>query len=182
VGRDAPEKGLDVLLAAWRSRAASGDVLALAGPARAAADGVTALGSLDARQLRAVYAASDVLVVPSRATRTFREPWGLVVNEAMNAGLTVIASDAVGAAAGGLVRDGDTGLVVRADDPRALAEGLARLAGDAPLRAQLGASGRRAVQAYDHAAWAGGFSEALASLGCSAADARATAGAPRARW
>ena len=43
--------------------------------------------------------------MPSIATPTFREPWGLVVNEAMNRGLAVIASDAVGAAAGGLVAD-----------------------------------------------------------------------------
>ena len=36
-----------------------------------------------ARQLRNFYAAADVLVVPSVPTRSFREPWGLVVNEAM---------------------------------------------------------------------------------------------------
>ena len=71
-----------------------------------------------------MYAAADVLVVPSIATRTFREPWGLVVNEAMNQGLPVIASDAVGAVAGGLVRDGRNGLVVRAGDSGALAHAM----------------------------------------------------------
>ena len=78
--------------------------------------------------LRDVYAACDVLVVPSVPTRTFREPWGLVVNEAMNQGLAVIATDAVGAAAGGLVRDGENGLIVPAGDERALAarDGAAR--------------------------------------------------------
>jgi hypothetical protein len=30
-----------------------------------------------------------------------KKPWGLVVNEAMNQGLSVIATEAVGAAAGG---------------------------------------------------------------------------------
>ena len=39
-------------------------------------------------------------------TRETNEPWGLVVNEAMHAGLPVVATDAVGAAVGGLVRDG----------------------------------------------------------------------------
>ena len=77
--------------------------------------------ALAAEQLREVYAHADVLVVPSIPTASFREPWGLVVNEAMNRGMAVIASDAVGAAAGGLVRDGDTGIVVPAGDPRALA-------------------------------------------------------------
>ena len=47
-------------------------------------------------QVRNSYAAADVLVIPSLATRHFLEPWGLVVNEAMNQHLPVIATDAVG--------------------------------------------------------------------------------------
>ncbi len=118
-------------------------------------------------QLRDMYAAADVLVVPSISTRTFREPWGLVVNEAMNRKLPVIASDAVGAVAGGLVRDGHNGLVVPAGDAGALAGALRRLAADAQLRARLGATGERDVQAYTHDAWAQGFARALGSLGLS---------------
>ncbi len=125
------------------------------------------LAPVDAATLRAMYAACDVLVVPSIQTRTFREPWGLVVNEAMNRGLPVIASDAVGAAAGGLVRDERNGLVVPAGDARALAHAMRRLANDAELRARLGARGARDVQAYSHDAWAGGFCAALASVGFS---------------
>ena len=37
-------------------------------------------------ELRNFYAAADVLVVPSVPTRHFREPWGLVANEAMHQG------------------------------------------------------------------------------------------------
>jgi glycosyltransferase involved in cell wall biosynthesis len=118
-------------------------------------------------RLRELYAAADVLLVPSIATRTFREPWGLVVNEAMNRKLPVIASDAVGAAAGGLVRDGRNGLIVPAGDSGALAGAIGRLAADAPLRARLGAAGAADVRAYTHDAWAGGFADALASLGLS---------------
>jgi glycosyltransferase involved in cell wall biosynthesis len=117
--------------------------------------------------LRNIYASSDVLVVPSIPTRTFREPWGLVVNEAMNRKLPVIASDAVGAVAGGLVRDGHNGLVVPAGNARALAGAMRRLAADAQLRIHLGAAGERDVQAYTHDAWAGGFVRALGSLGLS---------------
>src|ERR1019366_8022522 len=87
----------------------------------ASASTFVCLGAIGREDLREVYAAGDVLVVPSIATRTFREPWGLVVNEAMNRGLAVIATDAVGAAAGGLVRDGQSGLIVPAGDPLALA-------------------------------------------------------------
>ncbi|MGA2165383.1 MAG: glycosyltransferase family 4 protein [Solirubrobacteraceae bacterium] len=128
---------------------------------------VICLDPLPPPHLRKIYAASDVLVVPSIPTRTFREPWGLVVNEAMNRKLPVIASDAVGAVAGGLVRDGHNGLVVPAGDPRALAGAMRRLAADAQLRARLGAAGERDVQGYTHDAWARGFVRALGSLGLS---------------
>ena len=183
VGRPAPEKGLAVLLDAWRmaGRAAADEALVIAGgtrgpsgralPLQAGIGGVHALGALPADALRGVYAASDVLVVPSTPTRTFREPWGLVANEGMNQGLAVIASDAVGAAAGGLVRDGETGLVVPAADAGALAAAIERLALDRPLRDRLAQAGRRAVSAYTHDAWAEGFSRALATVGLA-----------RARW
>jgi glycosyltransferase involved in cell wall biosynthesis len=188
VGRDAPEKGLAWLLAAWRQVRAEGASLVLAGPGpRARPDpggagrrAPVALGALGPAQLRDVYAAGDVLVVPSVATATFREPWGLVVNEAMNSGLAVISSDAVGAAAGGLVRDGETGLVVAAGDTRALAAAIDRLCGDPALRARLGEAGRREVAAYTYEAWAQGFSDALSTLGLS--NAVSSRGPARGRW
>jgi glycosyltransferase involved in cell wall biosynthesis len=118
-------------------------------------------------ELRNLYAACDVLVVPSIATRTFREPWALVVNEAMNRGLPVIATDAVGAVAGGLVRDGHNGSVVPAGDSAALADAMRRLAEDRALRTRLGEAGREDVRAFTYDAWAAGFSRALAGLGLS---------------
>ncbi len=167
VGREDPEKGLSVLLSAWRRAggAARQSALVLVGAGHTGSERVLATGALSAEQLRDVYAAGDVLVVPSIATRTFREPWGLVVNEAMNRGLPVIASDAVGAAAGGLVRDGVNGLVFAAGDEAALAHAIERLAADPDLRARMGANGAQEVLAYSHEAWAGGFSAALSSLG-----------------
>jgi glycosyltransferase involved in cell wall biosynthesis len=129
--------------------------------------GVNCLEPVSAARLREMYADADVLVAPSIRTRTFREPWGLVVNEAMNRGLATIASDAVGAVAGGLVRDGHNGLVVPAGDSDALAEAMVRLARDPVLRARLGAAGATDVRAYTHEAWATGFSEALTTVGLS---------------
>ncbi|HYB24565.1 MAG TPA: glycosyltransferase family 4 protein [Solirubrobacteraceae bacterium] len=169
VGRDAPEKGLNVLLGAWRTSGlrAPGCALVLAGVERARTTQAVCLGRLSALQLRSVYAACQVLVVPSVRTRTFREPWGLVVNEAMNRGLAVIATDAVGAAAGGLVRDGENGLIVAAGDSRALAGAIVRLSEDDRLRARLGTAGARDVLAFNHDAWAEGFSRALDSVGVS---------------
>lgn len=60
----------------------------------------------DQRQISAIYRASDVLALPSR-----KEPWALVVNEAAAAGLAIVCSDVVGAAAE-LVRSEINGFVV----------------------------------------------------------------------
>jgi glycosyltransferase involved in cell wall biosynthesis len=132
-----------------------------------ASAGVSCIAPVSARRLREMYADADVLVVPSIRTRTFREPWGLVINEAMNRGLATIASDEVGAVAGGLVRDGRNGLVVGAGDVDALARAMVRLASEPELRVRLGAAGAADVSAYTHEAWAGGFSAALATVGLS---------------
>jgi glycosyltransferase involved in cell wall biosynthesis len=173
-GRPTREKGLGVLAEAWSVSGLQAPTAALvlvgAGPTPPwvpAGGAVVGVESVPAAELRDFYAAADVLVVPSIATRTFREPWGLVVGEAMNQGLAVITSDAVGAAAGGLVRDGHNGVIVPAGDPIALAIALRRLTGDADTRARMGAAGKRDVAAYSFEAWAGGFSAALGSLGLS---------------
>src|SRR4029077_14471750 len=118
--------------------------------ARAAAAGALTPGPLSPDDLRNSYAGSDVVVVPSLPTRDFLEPWGLVVNEAFHQGVPVIATDAVGAAAGGLVQHERTGLVVPAGDAGALAAALERLHGDQARRERLGAAGREAVRAYSH--------------------------------
>jgi glycosyltransferase involved in cell wall biosynthesis len=173
-GRPTREKGLGVLVEAWSTSGLQAPTAALvlvgAGstpPWVPAGGAVVGLDPVPRQQLRNFYAAADVLVVPSIQTRTFREPWGLVVNEAMNRGLPVIASDAVGAAAGGLVQDGRNGLVVPAGEPVALAAALRELAGDPALRARMGAAGREDVSTYTYDAWACGFSDALAELGLS---------------
>jgi glycosyltransferase involved in cell wall biosynthesis len=160
VGRPAREKGLAVALAAWRLAALDG-TLTVVGEHRGLPADVLAAGVLDSARLRNFYAACDVLVVPSITTRRFIEPWGLVVNEAMNQGVAIIASSAVGAAAGGLVREGRNGLIVRSGDPRALAQALAVLAGDRTRCAALGAAGREDVSAYTHERWADAFAQAL---------------------
>ena len=115
-----------MLILAWRTSGLSALSAALVlvggGPIRARAVATGAVFSEGPRspaEVRNFYAGSDVVVVPSVPTRDFREPWGLVVNEAFNQGVPVIATDAVGAVAGGLVRHERTGLVVPAGDARA---------------------------------------------------------------
>jgi colanic acid/amylovoran biosynthesis glycosyltransferase len=49
-----------------------------------------------------------------------------------------------------LVEDGESGLLVEAGDPEALADALERVLGDADLRVRLGRAGRRRViEAFD---------------------------------
>lgn len=172
-GRPAREKGLGALIEAWISSGLQTPTAALvlvgvgSTPPWVPAGGAVCLDPVGPEELRNLYAAADVLVLPSIPTRTFREPWGLVVNEAMNRGLAVIASDAVGAAAGGLVRDGRNGLVVAAGDSHALAHALSKLANDDELRASMGRAGCDDVASYTQEAWAEGFSRALASVNLS---------------
>lgn len=173
VGRVAREKGVAVLLSAWRVSGfdALPAALVLVGGGRfrapSAATSVVHTGPLEPPQVRNFYAGSDVLVLPSIPTRDFREPWGLAANEAMNQGLPIIATDAVGAAAGGLVRHEQTGLVVPAGDAGALGAALRRLHEDPGLRARLGAAAREAVRDYGFDAWAAGMSRGLAAAGVS---------------
>jgi glycosyltransferase involved in cell wall biosynthesis len=67
----------------------------------------------------------------------------------------------VGAVAGGLVRNGETGWVVAPRDAGALADALERLLGNDALRERLGAAGRAAVAPYTPQAMADAFSRAL---------------------
>jgi glycosyltransferase involved in cell wall biosynthesis len=174
VGRLVPEKGVLTLLEAWRVTGFRGDAsLALAGegPLRGlverAGPSVRGLGGVPRGELPALYAAADVLVLPSERTATFLEPWGLVVNEAMLQSTPVIASTAVGAVAGGLVRDGHNGLVCPPARGQELAARLRTLYNDSVLRHRLGAAGRVDALGYTERAWADGMSRALASTGTS---------------
>ncbi|MEA2142625.1 MAG: hypothetical protein QOI64_1055 [Solirubrobacteraceae bacterium] len=171
LGRPSRAKGATVLLDAWRQSGIDASAAALVlvgagtGPPRLPTGGAVAfVGPQPPDQIRNFLAAADVCVIPSLRTRGFREPWGLVANEAMNQSTPVIASEEVGAVAGGLVRHERNGLVVPAGDVPALAGALRRLHDDPGLRAALGANARRDVAAYTFEAWAAGFAGALASV------------------
>jgi glycosyltransferase involved in cell wall biosynthesis len=79
-------------------------------------------------------------------------------------GTPVIATDAVGAVAGGLVRDRQNGLVVSAGDEVLLAAALRTLAADPALRERLGAAARRDAARLTPTAWVEGVRKALAAV------------------
>jgi glycosyltransferase involved in cell wall biosynthesis len=167
VGRLVAEKGVGVLLEAWPRVAAEATLVLIGdGPLAGAAGSsprTRLIGPLERSELPAAYAASELTVLASVPTRRFREPWGLVCNEAMHQHRPVIASDSVGAVAGGLVRDGETGLVVPSGDAVALAQAIDRLLADDRLRARLGAAAAAALAPYTYEAMAAAFDRALAT-------------------
>jgi glycosyltransferase involved in cell wall biosynthesis len=107
------------------------------------------------------YAIADVLVLPSITTPRGKETWGLVVNEAMNQGVPVVATDAVGAAAGGLVQSGVNGFVVPERDSAALAEAIGRIVADDNLRAEMSRNARRIVAGWNNERMVDGFRRAI---------------------
>jgi glycosyltransferase involved in cell wall biosynthesis len=164
-GRLVPEKGVEVLLDAWRRVQGPATLVFVGdGPLAArcaAAPGARMLGPLPRPELPVAYRAAEFAVLPSIPTPRFREPWGLVCNEAMHQCRPVIATTAVGAVAGGLVREGETGLVTAPGDPEALAGAITRLLSDELLRRRLGAAAQAAVAAYTYDAMLAAFARAL---------------------
>jgi glycosyltransferase involved in cell wall biosynthesis len=172
VGRLVAEKGVNDLLSAWPRAVAEPSyrhatlVVIGDGPlseAAARTPGTRFLGPLPRPELPVAYRAASFALLPSVPTPRFREPWGLVCNEAMHQGTPVIATSAVGAVAGGLVRDGETGVVLAPGDPNALAAAIARLLNDPELGARLGGAARQAVAGYTYDAMVAAFDRALAT-------------------
>ena len=119
VGRNAPEKGFDVLLRAIDGLDAEVDIYGVGTESLAGAR-VRGHGAVSRGEIAAALSHAHALVVPSR-----NEGLGLVALEGMASGRPVIAS-----AVGGLVEtveDGVDGILVPPDDPAALAGALREL-------------------------------------------------------
>ena len=99
-------------------------------------------GRVGPEELSRAYAGVDVLVLPS----IYLEVFGLVVLEAFSAGRPVIVTNSGGPEE--LVREGVDGLIVRRNDPVALAEALMGLASD-PARIVRLAEGIRPVRTIE---------------------------------
>ena len=89
-------------------------------PAGKATEGVDWLGVIPPDRMAEVYRNADLFIFPTRY-----ESFGLVLIEAMAAGLPVIVSDVIGA---GIVTDGRNGVVIPGHDPSRYAAALRRLA------------------------------------------------------
>ena len=173
VGRLEPNKGLQYLVDAFQRLKAENVLLLLAGEGaekhrlqeKIAALGITQkvrfANYVPPEETLPYYALAYVLVLPSITTTIGKETWGLVVNEAMNQGCPVITTDAVGAAAGGLVQDGSNGLVVPERDPEALTAALQCLLDRPDLRQRMSQNSRVVVARWDNERMVVGFRQAL---------------------
>jgi phosphatidylinositol alpha-1,6-mannosyltransferase len=153
VGRLQARKGHDVAIRAVASLAAALPdlhyVIVGAGEERARLDAlvdtlgmrerVHFVGEVDATELPRYFAACDLFLLPNRIEQGDFEGFGIVFLEAAACGKAV-----VGGASGGVVEavaNGETGLLVDGADVRAVADAVARLAGDVGLRSRLGEAG-----------------------------------------
>lgn len=149
VGRLSRYKGFDVLIDALRQ--VDDASLLLVGEGECANElraqvracdlerRVAFAGALDDGALAAAYASADAFVLPSLDRG---EAFGLVLLEAMRAGLAVVASAIPGSGVGVVVADGQTGLLTAAGDAQALAARIVQLR-DPALRMRLGLAGQQ---------------------------------------
>ncbi|QVL33775.1 glycosyltransferase family 4 protein [Telmatocola sphagniphila] len=97
-------------------------------------------------QLPAYYAFAKAFILPS----SHYEQWGLVVNEAMAAGLPVLVSNICGCAPD-LVREGENGFQFSPQEVNPLAHQLQRLATDEELRQKMGERSREIIAQWSPA-------------------------------
>lgn len=147
VNRLDPRKGFAVMVEAYGAlaRAHPEVLLFVAGDgkertavsrlARGLRERVILLGNVPHDLLPPYHAASEVFAAPAVG----RESFGIVLVEAMAAGLPVVASEIPGYRE--VVRDDEEGLLVPPRDPGALAAALGRILDDPDLAARLGKAG-----------------------------------------
>jgi glycosyltransferase involved in cell wall biosynthesis len=136
-GQMIARKGLDILLSAFQELKANArlllvgreaDLSAMLAPLPTAVrDRITYAGFQPPEELPRFFAQADVFVLPSRY-----DGWGVVVNQALGAGLPILCSDQVGAGRD-LVQDGINGLRFRSGEILALKEAMERCV-EEPLR------------------------------------------------
>ncbi len=102
---------------------------------------VVFLGKRDQDKLPYYYSAAEVVVMPSHY-----ESFGMVALEAMACGTPVIASEVGGLAY--LVRDGETGFTIPAEEPETLCDKLSWLLNDRELHAKMSAQAADYAKAY----------------------------------
>jgi len=142
-GDENPDKGRATLLEAFRlANPPAYRLVLVGGRSPVSSHDVEDRGYLRGRELVDAFRGATIAVVPSR----WPDPCPAVAVEALACGRPVIASDAGGLSE--IVQDGTSGLLVRPDDPSALAGALARLTSDDRLRETMSRAARPSVERF----------------------------------
>lgn len=120
--------------------------------------GIRFCGFRNQSELPRFFDIADVFVLPSQ-----HEPWGLIVNEVMNAGKAVIVSDDVGCQPD-LITDGVEGCIFPVGDVEALTSALKRALATPQTAATMGQRARERVQKWGFEEDISGLRRALAEV------------------
>lgn len=173
IGRLEPVKGLEYLIEAFASVNRHDAVLVIAGDGSEKAhlqeivremgleEFVRFPGYISIEKTVAYYSLAWTFVLPSVSTPKGKELWGLVVNEAFNQGVPVIATDAVGAAVGGLIQHNVNGYIVEERNTDALRDALQTLLNHEQLRNTFSDNARTRIAAWDQENMVLGFRKAI---------------------
>jgi glycosyltransferase involved in cell wall biosynthesis len=118
---------------------------------------VTLTGYRQEAEVAAYYGLADAFIHPATS-----EQWGLVINEAMAAGLPVLVSARVGAVED-LVTHEWNGFTFDPDDPSSIADSIARVPSDHSTRLAMGTRSAQRVAAWSLARFAEGLWDAVAA-------------------
>jgi glycosyltransferase involved in cell wall biosynthesis len=118
-------------------------------------DTVKFLGFRNQKELPAFYALCDVFALTSSS-----ETWGLVVNEAMNAGKAIIVSDHVGCGYD-LVQHGVNGFVFPSGDVEALTGSLKKVLSSRDLQKKMGERSMEMIAGWSYGESIQGIRKAL---------------------
>ncbi len=157
-------KGVDLLIRAFRQVSGEDLCLVIMGDGKERSrleelakgdDRIRFVGYCEGQKKHTYFAVAEIFVLAS-----YYDPWGLVVNEAMQWGCAVIATDSTGCVER-LVRDGENGFVVKAGNVEELVRALQKVVEDPELSRRMGARSREVIGENGISAMARDFRLAL---------------------
>jgi glycosyltransferase involved in cell wall biosynthesis len=164
VGRVIPSKGFDILLRALVKADLDSGVYIVGGQATPELQSILTSSNLKnvhfvdhltTDKVTDYYLAADLFVLATR-----NDTWGLVINEAMAAGLPVITTDRC-VAGMHLVEDFKNGFIVPVENEVLLADRIKQILTDMEMRVAMGAESLRRIRPFTFENWARSYYELL---------------------